>query len=82
MQFIAGTFKQMAWAAGIACLGGVVGGRRGALLGSIAGENHHFNPLVTNGLSHHYHLDRSTFIFRGISEVFFLFLFHFSMKVM
>ena len=24
-----------------------------------------FNPLVTNGLSHFYHFDESTFIFRG-----------------
>ena len=36
---------------------------------------------MTNGLSHPYHLDESTFIFRGIGSVFFFsFLFHFSMK--
>ena len=28
------------------------------------------NPLVTNGLSHHYHLDESTFGFRGIMSKF------------
>ena len=39
------------------------------------------NPLVTNGLSHSYHLDESTFIFRGIG-VFFSFFFHFSTKIM
>ena len=38
-----------------------------------------FNPLVTNGLSHLYHLDESTFIFRGIRGNF-SFSFHFSMK--
>ena len=38
------------------------------------------NPLVTNGLSHHYHLDESVFIFRGIGSNF-SFLFHFSMKI-
>ena len=37
------------------------------------------NLLVTNGFSHPYHLDESTFIFRGIRSNF-LFLFHFSMK--
>ena len=37
------------------------------------------NPLVTNGLSHHYHLDKSILIFRGIGSNF-SFLFHFSMK--
>ena len=35
------------------------------------------NPLVTNGLSHSYHLDESIFIYRGF-RVEFLFLFHFS----
>ena len=39
------------------------------------------SPLVTNGFSHSYHLDESTFIFRGISRNF-SFLFHFSMKFM
>ena len=37
-----------------------------------------FNPIVTNGLSHPYILDESTFIFRGIRG----FLFHFSMEIM
>ena len=39
------------------------------------------NPLVTNRLSHPYHLDESTFIFRGFGSDFFSFLFHFSMKI-
>ena len=34
------------------------------------------NPLVTNELSHNYHLDESTFNFRGIGSDF-SFLFHF-----
>ena len=38
-----------------------------------------FNPNVTNGLSHPYHLDKSTFIFRGIGSNF---SFHFSMNIM
>ena len=25
-----------------------------------------FNPYLTNGFSHHYHLDESTFIFRSV----------------
>ena len=33
-----------------------------------------FNPLVTNGLSHCYHLDESTFIFRGIRSNFSFFI--------
>ena len=37
------------------------------------------NPLLMNGISHRYHLDESTFIFRGIRSNF-LFVFHFSMK--
>ena len=37
------------------------------------------NPLVTFGLSHPYHLDEATFMFRGIT-IKFSFLFHFSMK--
>ena len=37
------------------------------------------NPHVTNGLSHPYHFDESTFAFRGIRSDFF---FHFSMKFM
>ena len=28
------------------------------------------NPYLTNGVSHHYHLGESTFIFRGISSDF------------
>ena len=39
-----------------------------------------FNPFVTNGLSHPYQLDESTFIFRGIGSNF-SFLLHFSMKI-
>ena len=39
-----------------------------------------FNPLVTNGFSHPYHLDESTFIYRGIRSDF-SFLFHFSMEI-
>ena len=39
-----------------------------------------FNPLVTNELSHLYHLDESIFIFRSIGSNF-SFLFHFSMKI-
>ena len=39
-----------------------------------------FNPLVTNGLSHSYHLDEFTFILRGIRSDF-PFLFHFSMNL-
>ena len=38
-----------------------------------------FNPHVTNGLSHSYHLDDYIFILRGIRSNF-LFLFHFSLK--
>ena len=29
-----------------------------------------FNPFMTYGYAHHYHLDESTFIFRGIRSVF------------
>ena len=32
-----------------------------------------FTPLMTNGLSHPYHLDESTFIFRGTGSIFFSF---------
>ena len=39
------------------------------------------NPLVTNGLSHPYQFDESTFVFRGIKSDF-SFSFHFSMKIM
>ena len=38
------------------------------------------DPLVTNGISHPYHLDKSNFVFRGFSSNF-SFLFHFSMKI-
>ena len=38
-----------------------------------------FNPYLTNGFAHHYHLDESTFVFRGVGCDFY-FLFHFSMK--
>ena len=31
---------------------------------------HDVNPLVTNGLSHPYHLDESISIFRGIRDIF------------
>ena len=37
------------------------------------------NPYLTNGFSHHYKLDESTFIFRGVRNYFY-FLFHFSMN--
>ena len=37
------------------------------------------NPYLTNGFSHHYHLDESTFIFRGV-RIDFYFLSDFSMK--
>ena len=43
-------------------------------------ENIKSNPLLMNGLSQRYHLDESTFIFRGIASNF-SFLFHFSMKI-
>ncbi|KAJ8304494.1 hypothetical protein KUTeg_018077 [Tegillarca granosa] len=36
-QSAKGIFKQMAWAAGGACVGGVVGGPPGALFGTLAG---------------------------------------------
>ena len=36
-----------------------------------------FNPYLMNGFSHHYHLDESTFIFRGVRSDFSLI---FSMK--
>ena len=37
-------------------------------------------PYVTNGLSHPYHLDGSTFILRGIRSIFVSFIFHFSIQ--
>ena len=39
--------------------------------GSISHRHNLFNPLVTNGLSHPYHLDGSTFIFTDIRGIFF-----------
>ena len=39
-----------------------------------------FNPIVTNGFSHPYHLDESDFVLRGFKSIF-SFLFHFSMKI-
>ena len=36
-------------------------------------------PIINNGLFHPYHLNESTFIFRGIRSNFSI-LFHFSMK--
>ena len=39
------------------------------------------NPNKPNGLSHPYHLDESTFIYRGLRSDF-SFLFHFSKKFM
>ena len=39
------------------------------------------NPVVTNRLSHPYHLDESIFILRGIRSNFEI-LFHFSMKIL
>ena len=46
-------------------------------IGNRMGGN--FNPYLTNGFSHHYHLGESTFIFRGVRSDFY-FLSHFSMK--
>ena len=37
---------------------------------SLVRGNSAFYPLVTNGLSHPYYLDESTFIFRGIRSDF------------
>ena len=37
------------------------------------------NPYLTNGFSHRYQLDESTFTFRGV-RIDFYFLSHFSMK--
>ena len=41
----------------------------------------HFNPYLTNGFSHHYQLDESIFIFRGVRSDFQI-LFNFSMKIL
>ena len=40
-----------------------------------------FNPYLTNGFSHHYHLGESIFIFMGVKSDFY-FLSHFSMKIL
>ena len=40
-------------------------------------DNYEVNPYLTNGFSHHYHLDEFIFIFRGVRSDF---LSHFSMK--
>ena len=40
---------------------------------------HPVSPYLTNGFSHHYQLDESTFIFRGVRCDFY-FLSHFSMN--
>ena len=40
---------------------------------------HVFNPFLTNGFSHHYHLGKSTFIFRDVRSDFY-FLSDFTMK--
>ena len=34
----------------------------------------HINPYMTNGFSHHYHLEESTFIFRGVRSDFYFFI--------
>ena len=41
----------------------------------------YFNPYLTNGFSHRYQLDESTFIFRGVRNDLYL-LSHFSMKIL
>ena len=39
------------------------------------------SPYMSNGFSHHYQLDESTFTFRGVgSHFYFIYLFFFSMK--
>ena len=38
------------------------------------------NLLVTNGLSHHYHLDESSFTFRGVTTDFY-FLSHLRIEI-
>ena len=40
------------------------------------------NPYLTNRFSHHYHLEESTFIFRGVRSDLYFFLSHFSMKLL
>ena len=39
--------------------------------------SHDINPFMTNGFTHHYHLGKSTFIFRGIRSIFFLLFIHY-----
>ena len=41
----------------------------------------YFNPYLTNGFSHRYHLGESTFIFRGVRSDFY-FLYYFSMNLL
>ena len=43
------------------------------------GHSSMINPYLTSGFSHHYHLEESTLIFRGVRSDFY-FLSHFSMK--
>ena len=58
-------------------------GRSLVLIAPVPGDCFPFTltPLVTNGISHPYHLDESTFNFRVIRSDL-SFLFHFSMKIM
>ena len=42
---------------------------------------YNLNPYMTNGLSHRYHFDESTLMFKGFGSNL-SFLFHFSMKIM
>lgn len=51
MVVFAGIFKQMAWTAGGACVGGAVGGPPGALIGSIAGIQFFNSVLSSKGLT-------------------------------
>ena len=44
-----------------------------SVLSSLFVSADNLNPLMTNGLSHPYHLDESTFIFRDIGNIFFSF---------
>ena len=47
--------------------------------GNLAMFGKTINPNLTNGFSHHYQLDESTFIFRGVRSYLY-FLSHFSIK--
>ena len=40
--------------------------------------SHDINPFMTNGFTHHYHLGKYTFIFRGIRSIFFLLFIQFT----